>query len=142
MVSSGHVATHGASMSYCAESGVGPGGSVRPDPPQHRTRRYKAQPESWKAESVGPRPCRGAAFLTVAATDTLTPLWHLLALEGTRRGEALGLRWQDVNWEVGAEHISQTVAPGAELYDLDTFDSPPQRRMRLVAAKSIRRSKA
>jgi integrase len=28
-----------------------------------------------------------------------------------RRGEALGLRWQDVNWERGAVHISQTVAP-------------------------------
>ncbi len=28
-----------------------------------------------------------------------------------RRGEALGLRWQDVNWDRGTAHIVQTVAP-------------------------------
>lgn len=43
--------------------------------------------------------------------DPLTPLWHLLALEGMRRGEALGLRWRDINWERGTAHIWQTVAP-------------------------------
>lgn len=41
--------------------------------------------------------------------DELSPLWHFLILEGMRRGEALGLRWQDVNWERGTVHISQTV---------------------------------
>lgn len=42
--------------------------------------------------------------------DDLTPLWHLLLLEGLRRGEALGLRWADVNWERGTVHIVQTIA--------------------------------
>lgn len=28
-----------------------------------------------------------------------------------RRGEALGLRWSDLNWERGTAHISQTVSP-------------------------------
>lgn len=41
--------------------------------------------------------------------DELTPLWHFLILEGMRRGEALGLRWQDVNWERGTVAIVQTV---------------------------------
>jgi integrase len=41
--------------------------------------------------------------------DDLSPLWHLLLLEAMRRGEALGLRWQDVNWERGTVHIVQTV---------------------------------
>lgn len=41
--------------------------------------------------------------------DDLSPLWHFLALEGMRRGEALGLRWRDVNWQRGTVHISQTV---------------------------------
>lgn len=41
--------------------------------------------------------------------DELSPLWHFLALEGMRRGEALGLRWQDVNWDRGTVHIAQTV---------------------------------
>jgi integrase len=51
------------------------------------------------------------AFLDMAATDSLSPLWHLLLLEGMRRGEGLGLRWQDVNWERGTAHIVQTVSP-------------------------------
>lgn len=50
-------------------------------------------------------------FLETAPVDSLSPLWHLLVLEGMRRGEALGLRWQDVNWERGTAHIVQTVAP-------------------------------
>ncbi len=43
--------------------------------------------------------------------DELHPLWHLLLLEGLRRGEALGLRWRDVSFERGTAHIVQTVAP-------------------------------
>lgn len=50
-------------------------------------------------------------FLEEAAKDSLSPLWHLLLLEGLRRGEALGLRWSDLNWERGTAHIVQTVAP-------------------------------
>jgi len=50
-------------------------------------------------------------FLRESGTDWLHPLWHLLLLEGMRRGEALGLRWRDLNWERGTVHLSQTVAP-------------------------------
>lgn len=50
-------------------------------------------------------------FLDVAETDHLSPLWHLLLLEGMRRGEALGLRWQDVDLDRGVAHIMQTVRP-------------------------------
>lgn len=42
--------------------------------------------------------------------DPLWPLWPLLALEGMRKGEALGLRWRDVDFERGVASISQTVA--------------------------------
>ncbi len=32
------------------------------------------------------------------------PIWIVLAATGMRRGEALGLRWQDVDWtKVGRE---------------------------------------
>jgi integrase len=37
-------------------------------------------------------------------------LWDLLLREGMRRGEALGLRWRDINWERGTAHIVQTVS--------------------------------
>jgi integrase len=51
------------------------------------------------------------AFLKVARTDALAPMWFFLAVEGMRRGEALGLRWSDVNWERGTVHIAQSVVP-------------------------------
>lgn len=50
-------------------------------------------------------------FLAMAreADVNLYPLWQLLASEGMRRGEALGLRWSDLNLARGSVHISQTV---------------------------------
>lgn len=64
----------------------------------------RSKADTWNGEEA-------AAFLDVAITDSLHPLWHLLLLEGMRRGEALGLRWRDVNWDRGTAHIVQTVAP-------------------------------
>ncbi len=39
------------------------------------------------------------AFLDSVKDDRLHPLWHLIAMTGMRRGEALGLRWSDVDLE-------------------------------------------
>jgi integrase len=64
----------------------------------------RKKPEVWDRDQV-------LALFEVAADDPLHPLWHLLVLEGLRRGEALGLRWRDINWDTGTIHISQTVAP-------------------------------
>lgn len=50
-------------------------------------------------------------FLDAASDDSLHPLWHLLVLEGLRRGEGLGLRWRDVDLDRGTASIVQTVAP-------------------------------
>lgn len=49
-------------------------------------------------------------FLEAAQGDTYAPLWDVLLREGVRRGEALGLRWRDIQWETGTAHIVQTVA--------------------------------
>lgn len=43
--------------------------------------------------------------------DDLHPLWHLLLLEGMRRGEGLGLRWRDIDLSRGTASITQVVAP-------------------------------
>lgn len=56
-------------------------------------------------------PVQTAQFLEQAKDDSLHPLWHLLALEGMRRGEALGLRWKDVDLEKGTAHLVQTAVP-------------------------------
>ena len=62
------------------------------------------KPDVWESAEV-------VRFIQIAAKDSLSPLWHLLVLEGLRRGEALGIRWKDVNWERGTAHIVQSVAP-------------------------------
>lgn len=54
-------------------------------------------------------PAEAAAFLNQAKSDALAPLWYFLCLEGMRRGEALGLRWRDLNLERGTAHIVQSV---------------------------------
>lgn len=50
-------------------------------------------------------------FLTAsrADADRLYPLWMLLATTGMRRGEALGLRWNDLDLDSGHLRIVQTV---------------------------------
>lgn len=48
-------------------------------------------------------------LLAVAEADHFHPLWHLLVLAGLRRGEALGLRWRDVDLSKQEIHIKQTV---------------------------------
>ncbi len=40
---------------------------------------------------------RLAHFLAFARGDRLYPLWQLIALRGLRRGEAIGLRWVDLD---------------------------------------------
>lgn len=48
-------------------------------------------------------------FLAIAADDTYHPLWHLAVATGLRRGELLGLRWQDVHLSRGLLRIQHTV---------------------------------
>lgn len=61
---------------------------------------------------------RTKMLVTAAETDDalipLLPYWHLLSRLGFRRGEGLGSRWQDINWEEGTITIAQqyTDLPG------------------------------
>ena len=57
-------------------------------------------------------------FLRATNDDRLGPLWHLLALTGLRRGEALGLKWPDVDLEGGRLSIQrQRVLSGYEVQE-------------------------
>jgi integrase len=55
-----------------------------------------------------------ARFLHSVAGDRLGPLWRFLVATGVRRGEALGLRWSDVDLDAGSVQIrrSRVVAGG------------------------------
>jgi integrase len=48
-------------------------------------------------------------FLDGQQTDRLTALWRLVTATGMRRGEVLGLRWSDVDFETGSLRIAQTL---------------------------------
>lgn len=50
-----------------------------------------------------------AAFLAGMANDPHYALWVLLATTGLRRGEALGLRWSDIDLKRGTLSVAQTI---------------------------------
>ena len=56
----------------------------------------------WSAEEL-------REFLRLAADDRLVALWHLIATTGMRRGEALGLQWEDVDLDAGRLSIKRTL---------------------------------
>jgi integrase len=56
----------------------------------------------WTGEQLG-------AFLDAVSDDRLYPLFHLIAYRGLRRGEAVGLRWRDVDLDRGVLRVSQQV---------------------------------
>jgi integrase/predicted RNA-binding Zn-ribbon protein involved in translation (DUF1610 family) len=67
------------------------------DPPKASAEHHDRLPV-WTAEQL-------AAFLAAVANDRLFALRRLLAMTGMRRGEALGLSWQDLDMESGSVSI-------------------------------------
>lgn len=54
-------------------------------------------------------PAQVGAFLDGISEDRLASLYHLVAYVGLRRGEAVGLRWQDVDLDAGELRVAQQV---------------------------------
>jgi len=51
------------------------------------------------------------AFLEAMAGERLSPLWHTIAMTGMRRGEAIGLRWGDVDLENARLSVRRALIP-------------------------------
>jgi integrase len=49
------------------------------------------------------------ALRRLAARERLYPLFHLIGYRALRRGEAVGLRWEDVDFAVRALTVTQQV---------------------------------
>ena len=83
-------------------------GLLRTNPAAKVKRPKVRRPEmyTWPAPQL-------AKFLHATREDRLAPLWHLLALTGLRRGEALGLQWFHVDLEHGRLSIQRQRALGA-----------------------------
>ena len=61
------------------------------DPPRTRGS-GESEMKTWSAEQL-------SAFLASTRDGRIFPLWRVLAMTGMRRGEAVGLRWDDVDLE-------------------------------------------
>lgn len=72
------------------------------DPPRGRPKSDAIK--TWDAGTV-----RSFLETTRDECDRLHALWVLLATTGMRRGEALGLRWPDVDLDTGRLHLVQTI---------------------------------
>ena len=74
-----------------------PAGVARPP------RARRSEHSTWDATQL-------SRFLAATTEDALSALWVLLATTGMRRGEALGLRWQDVDLDAARLSVRQTLA--------------------------------
>lgn len=64
----------------------------------------RSEPRVWDADQV-------RAFLTATQGDRWWPLWVVLVGTGVRLGEALGLRWRDVDLDTGVARITGSLRP-------------------------------
>ncbi|SDN38795.1 site-specific integrase [Geodermatophilus sp. DSM 45219] len=65
---------------------------------------------SWRPKEVRPwTPEEAGQFLRAATDDPLYPAFVLLLLYGLRRGEVVGLRWQDVDAAHATLHVRQQI---------------------------------
>jgi integrase/predicted RNA-binding Zn-ribbon protein involved in translation (DUF1610 family) len=60
--------------------------------------------KTWSAVQV-------RAFLVATKDDRLHPLWRLLCMTGMRRGEVLGVKWQDIDLEAGRLSVRRSLVP-------------------------------
>jgi integrase len=73
------------------------------DPPR-KTGDGGKEMKTWSAEQL-------RAFLDAVKEDRLHPLWFVIAFTGMRRGEALGLRWSDVDLANGRLSVRRALIP-------------------------------
>lgn len=93
------------------------------DPPKQRATAAREM-STWSADDV-------VAFLSSVHNDRLYALWLFLITTGVRRGEAAGLRWQDVDLERRRASIRQAhVAVG---YAVEVAEPKTSRSRRVLA---------
>ena len=85
------------------------------------------RPRPWTVEQ-----CR--TFLARSADDRLLALYHLLMVTGMRRGEAVGLRWSDLDLDGATVFIVQQIV---EVRGRSVVSTPKTRRSRRVVALDV-----
>lgn len=85
------------------------------------------RPKAWTAEQL-------RAFLDYAADSHYLPAWIFLATSGCRRGECLGLRWEDLDLENSTAIISRQIT--ATDHKVIVKDVPKTKRGHLIRLDS------
>lgn len=70
-----------------------------------------------------------SAFLRAMKDDRLYALWHLAAMTGMRRGELLGLRWEDI--DCGAKRVAVRQAVISVAYEV-SVTTPKSHSARVI----------
>ncbi len=68
-----------------------------------------ARPKFERRDAEHWTPAEAAEFLARTTADELWPAWVLLLTTGMRRGEILGLRWNDIDIERGVARVRRNV---------------------------------
>lgn len=94
------------------------------DPPKS-TADGHAEMQTWTSGQL-------RSFLTFARTTTLYSMWLVLATTGMRRGEVLGLRWRDIDFDHRVLAVRQGVVDaGGKLYVAKPKTKKSSRRIAL-----------
>ncbi len=96
-----HDHPRGARATRCAGT-ASPATSPTPPLPHRRARRGEAGPTCGPADQLG-------LFLDYVADSPYLPAWLYLATSGSRRGEVLGLKWDDVDLDAATAIMSRQV---------------------------------
>jgi integrase len=96
------------------------------DPPKHRP--LDRELTTWTAAEL-------RRFLDSVRGDDLEALWVVLATTGLRRGEALGVRWGDIDLERGELAVRQTIV--AVNHEVRVSTPKTKRGRRVVALDAV-----
>ncbi len=114
-----HAVLHGACRDAVRWGRLTTNPASRATPP--RTGTGHREQAVWNSEQL-------AAFLSSVADDRLFALWRVLAMTGMRRGEALGLRWEDLDMEQGLVSIRRALVPVNGVAQISQPKTPRSRR--------------
>jgi integrase len=79
----------------------------------------KRRVAEWKRTGIRPAvavwaPAQLAQFLASIGSHRLFAVFHLIAMRGLRRGEACGLKWEDLDLDEGLAYLSRQVQEGPD----------------------------
>ncbi len=91
--------------------------------------------KTWSAEQL-------SAFLASTKDERLFPLWRALAMTGMRRGEAVGLRWDDVDLENARLAVRRALIPHGDTVIVSEPKTARGRRVIALDAETVEVLKA